>query len=169
MKLNGSDNRTVWLIAGLLVGLGLSYFWPHEPVQAIGVDRADEFSMLTCETGLGGAEAVFVLDFLTGRIVGAALSAQTGKFTQIYQHNVAADFKVDPQKRPHYVMISGRADLPRGRSNPGASLIYVGELTSGLVLTYAFPYQVNNRNKVTSPLPLLPVDQFRFRQSMAAQ
>lgn len=162
------NNRTAWLAVGIVVGLSISYLWPHEPAYATATDRNENFAIVTAESGLGGADAVFVLDFLTGRLVGAALSSQSGQFTQFYLYNVAGDFQVDPDSKPYYAIVSGRADLPRrGQANPAASVLYIAELTSGRVNAYGFPYQIaNRRGQAAAPVPLVPVDSFKFRDAM---
>lgn len=169
MNKNASDNRMFWLALGFVAGLGLSYLWPHEPLQAGTVDSNDQFAMVTSRSGLGGGEAVFVLDFLTGRLVGAAISAQTGQFTQFYMYNVSADFGIDPETKPRYAITSGDAELPRrGREQFGASLIYVAELKSGGVVAYGFPYQITNRPN-QQVMPMLRIGTFSFRDAAASE
>jgi hypothetical protein len=41
-------------------------------------------------------------------------------------------------------------------------VIYVGELTTGLVNAYSFQY--NETNQVLPPQPIIPMDQFQFRE-----
>src|SRR5271170_1525439 len=94
------ETRGVWLVCGILFGFGIAYYWPHEPVRADQSDRNDKFMMIsvgasTAIAGLPGTEAVFILDFVTGRLQGFYLSPQVARFTQSYYRDVAADLKLD--------------------------------------------------------------------------
>ena len=159
------ESRMLWLVTGVLAGLCISFFWPHEPVRATTGDRDDKFAMLTVPVGLAisGAEVegVFVLDFLTGTLAGGVLN-KSGAFTASYGRNLAADFNVDPEAQPHYAFVSGLANIPsQGRVTMATGVVYVGELTSGKVIAYGFPY-----NETPRPVPtvqLAPLDQFQFR------
>lgn len=164
-----SDSRMVWLIAGVLAGMALSYFWPHEPIFAESTDRNAKFAMATASVasfaGLGDLEGVFLLDFYTGRLQGAVLNNKSGKFGYFYYRNVAADFKVDPNAEPNYAIVAGKAQLPgTGGATPANGVIYVAELTSGKVMAYWFPYRESNR--ALPPIQLQRLDGFQFRESL---
>ncbi len=165
MTHQGTDGRAVWLVAGLLLGLGLSYLWPHQPATAFSVDRNDKFAMMTAPVGeLNDApDAVFVLDFLTGRLSGAILDKQTGtRFDKFYFRSVAADFQVDPNSKTSYTLTSGYMPFQaRGRAQWAKRAIYVGEMTSGKAAAYKFPYSLNPRPQ--PPVALTPVAVFPFR------
>ncbi len=157
------DSRGLWMVVGLAAGLCMARFWPAEPLLADATDRDDKFAMLTVGNGLDGTESIFVLDFLTGRLEGAALNPTVGAFTQFFGRNIAADFRVDPTATPHYAIVSGQGNLPsKGATTFASGVIYVGELSSGRVMCYAFPYRVVNRK--LPKVPLLPVDGFQFRE-----
>jgi hypothetical protein len=136
-------------------------------VQAVATDRDDRFAITTCDTGLGGPESVFVLDFLTGRIVGATLNQQTGQFTNFYMRSVAADFGVDGANKPKFTIVSGRADLnSRGGATSGAGVLYIGELNSGKVLVYRFSFRQSTRPLPPQQLEMLPTF-LSFREVVA--
>lgn len=159
------DRRFLWLTVGVICGMCMSYFWPHEPAMAVATDRdGDRFAITTVPTKNSNAEAVFVLDFLTGRLQGAVLNSRTGKFTHAYYRNLAADFGVDPTAKPHYVIVSGEVSLPQqGRAQFADGGLYVGEMSSGKVVCYAFSFVFNNAP--SAPQQLIPMDQFQFRQA----
>ena len=166
-KPNGS--RTLWLIVGLIAGIGLAYVWPRERAFASTSDRDNQFAMATCPVsgGVGLAsdqlEGIFVLDFLTGSLKGGALHRQTGKFTAFYFRDLAKDFKVNPQADPHYAFVTGAAQLNgSGGVTFASGVVYVGELTSGQIRAYAFPWRESNT--VLPPIQLLPIDGFQFRE-----
>lgn len=160
-----TDHRMIWLAIGVAAGLCLSYFWPHEPALAVTTDRNSKFAMATCEissvSAYGGAEGIFVLDFLTGQLTGAILNNKTGTFTYRCSRSIANDFKVDPKAEPHYAIVTGSANLPnKGNANPASGVIYIGELSSGQVICYSFPYRFTNRPTV---VPLTKLAWFPFR------
>jgi len=168
-----SDNRLVWLVFGLLAGLAVSSFWPHEPLTAATSDREKNFGMMTVavrDIQLAGVqdkqEGVFVLDYLTGRLQGVVLNSRLGRFTHQYFRDLANDFNVDPKAgRPQYSMVTGIAQLPaQGRVTWANGIVYVGELTSGKIHAYAFPY-ADSRGKVP-PIQMQKIDEFQFRQPL---
>jgi hypothetical protein len=135
----GEQNRKwLWLGAGTVFGLLLSHFCPHEPAHATStVGIGQKFAMATVATGPGQSDAVFVLDMVTGRLIGAAYSQQGG-FNQTYARNLAADFRV--VENAQYVMVTGFATTTGAGAggNPATGVIYIGELNSGLVGCYGF-------------------------------
>jgi hypothetical protein len=157
------QSRIMWLTTGLVAGLCISYFWPHEPVAAASNDRDAKFGIMTTPIGLN-VEGVFVLDYLTGRLSGAVMNGNTAKFNHTYARSVAADFKVDPKATPHYAFVGGRAALAGKRGvSPAGSIIYVGELSSGMVMAYGMNYNITQRAVPTQPF--VPLDGFQFREA----
>ena len=160
-----SDSRVVWLVVGLMAGLGIATFWPHEPALASATDRTAQFSMATASVNpITPLEGVFVLDFLTGTIRGAVLNEQSAQFTQFYYRNLAQDFNVDPKSEPSYSMVTGLANI---NSRPGFqaanSVIYIAELSSGTVRAYGFPYTVARVPQ--PPIQMVLLDKFPFREA----
>ena len=111
-----------------------------------------------------GLEAVFVLDFLTGRLTGACLGKQGNGFVTFFAADVAADLGVKTGKA-QYAMTPGFATI-RGTpaAQPAASVIYVAELSSGLVGCYAIPFRLPNA-KNPIPQKLVPLDRYQFREA----
>jgi hypothetical protein len=127
-----------------------------EPAHAVATDREERFAIATTETGLGQPESVFVLDFLTGRLVGGLLNQQSGTFTNFYFRNIAADFGLGESK-PKFVMIPGKADLTSGRGvTSSQGVLYVGELNTGKVLVYRFSWRTSRQELPPINLELLP-------------
>ncbi|MBI5757850.1 MAG: hypothetical protein HZA46_04970 [Planctomycetales bacterium] len=160
-----SDSRVVWLVVGLMAGLGIATFWPHEPALASATDRTPQFAMATASVNpITPLEGVFVLDFLTGTIRGAVLNEQSAVFTQFYFRDLAQDFKVDPKSEPSYSMVTGVANI---NSRPGFqasnSVIYIAELSSGTVRAYGFPYTVSRVPQ--APVQMVLLNSFPFRQA----
>jgi len=160
------EPRSLYLMVGVLGGLVLSWFWPHEPLQAVATDRDDRFAVTTVRVGYAQPEAVFVLDFLTGRLVGGMLNQQTGKFTNFYMRNVAADFQIDAEAaaKAKYVIIPGDSELTSGRGTTIAvGTVYIAEMQSGKLLAYAFPFK--NARTPLPPWQLEVIDFFPFREA----
>ena len=158
------DQRGLWLGLGIAVGLCLAYAWPHEQAQAVGSDRAAQFGMATGQVQLADPiEAIWVLDHLTGSLKGAVLNRQSAKFTSFYYRNLPADFQLDPKKQAQWSMVTGQCILPgQGALAPAASMVYIGEMTSGKVNAYAFGWRETPRP--SAPLPLTLVASFPFRE-----
>lgn len=62
------NHRFGLLACGLVMGLGISFYWPHEPLKA-DASSLDKFSLCTSPTLANQSDAVFVLDSVTGRLV----------------------------------------------------------------------------------------------------
>lgn len=160
------DQRLAWLVCGFLAGLCVAYIWPHEQAYAVATDRDQRFAISTVEVGIGNPEAIFVLDFLTGRLHGAMLNPQSGVFTNFWFRSIAADFQVAGEgAKAQYAMIPGVGDLNSGRGVQIArGVLYVAELTTGKVVAYRFPFRVSR-----TPLPevgtLDPFAFFPFREA----
>lgn len=160
------NTRMVWFTCGVLGGLMVSYFWPHE-IALADTDRdasGSKFAVVTAATGITQGDAVFVLDFLTGRLFGAALNSQVGKFNQFYMRNVMGDFNLSPDVEPRFVVTSTRLNVSsRGaRKQPATHGLCIAELRTGRVIVYAFPYSINPRGEAPETLQI--VDGFQFRQ-----
>lgn len=152
------NHRFSLLACGLVMGLAISSYWPHEPLKA-NATSLEKFSLCTAPTQVNQSDAVFVLDSVTGRLVGAAHNMQTGNFDNVWTRSVATDFGVT--EKGQYLLTSGFLRT-QGASNgtPGISGIYVAELTSGRVGLYGF--LMNNLNQPTNS-PLIPIADFPFR------
>ncbi len=154
------DSRVAWLIAGAVFGAVVTMYWPHEQAQAEAVDRSAKVALATCRTNIATSDAIFVLDFVTGKLVGAAYNTQTGTFNQSYERNLAQDFNV--QQNAQYAMVPGNVEVAqRGNATPASGGLYVAELNSGKVILYGFAY-----NQAAGPVPrqpLIPLDGFSYR------
>ena len=160
MSTQWSENRYVWLTAGVLFGLVLAFYWPHEQAQAATVDRSSKIAMVTCYTTAGNSDAVFVLDFVTGRIVGAAYNTQSGTFNQTYTRNLALDFGV---AEGEYAIVPGEVSLSqRAGATPARGGLYVAELNTGVVIMYGYPFITSSGNQPTQQL--VKIAAFPFRQ-----
>ena len=158
----------VWFVCGVLGGLMVSYFWPNE-VALADTDRdagGSKFAVVSVRTGVATGDAVFVLDFATGRLFGAAINAQTGKFTQTYARNIIPDFNLSPDVTPSFVVTSTNLNISarNSRVQPATHGLCVAELKTGRVMVYAFPYATTPR---VQPLETLTVVAgFMFRQGV---
>ena len=158
-------DRIAWLAVGLMAGVAIVAFWPTAPVQAVATDRYDNFAIATGPVD-NDVEALYVLDSLTGDLRAAVLSIQSGKFNSFYQYNILNDLGVDASRNPQYLMVTGVADIRRGRSRvrPSAAVIYVAELTTGKVGAYAIPWAPERHNagaRFSGSLVRLDVTEFR--------
>lgn len=168
MRSTMTSSRAAWVAGGLIAGLAIAYLCPHEPTYATTADRDSQFMMVTVPVGNKAVgiddpiDGVFILDFLTGQLKGAVLNRQAGKFTSFYVRDLAQDFGVKGDEDPHYCIVTGYSQMPAGQGLTFASgVLFVGELTSGRVAAYAFPW---NEAGANGPVPLLLLDSFPFKQ-----
>ena len=80
--------------------------------------------------------------------------------------NILKDLGANPSGNPQYLMVTGVANIRRGRSRvrPSAAVIYVAELTTGKVGAYAIPWAPERHNAgatFSGSLVRLDVTQFR--------
>ncbi len=142
-------NHAAMMVLGLFAGTVLMAAWNGvgndslqigTQIQASATHGEGNFAIAT---GLidDRLEAFYFLDFLTGDLRAAAVSRRTGEFVAFFERNIQQDFG-SQSKNPKYLMVTGLADIPRGRANTqiGQSLIYITEATSGEVGAYALPW-----------------------------
>ncbi|MEZ6063658.1 MAG: hypothetical protein R3C19_25190 [Planctomycetaceae bacterium] len=162
-----SKHPLVLVMVGALVGGAAVWSLPQDQLRASTAGGNDKFSMVTVPvTGVADTEAVFVLDHLTGILRGGHINGGGNGFTCLYQHNVAADFQVNPNTpQPKYVIISGAAQLRSqgGGGQPANGILYVAEQTSGMVVAYGFS-QPNNNSGPTGDIVRIGV--FPFREAL---
>jgi hypothetical protein len=169
MKSHANEQRLLWLVCGAIGGLCLAYFWPHEQVQASATDREAKFAICTVDVGPGLPDAVFVMDFSTGRLQGGMLNSQSGVFTNFWYANVVEDFKVTGKGAAKFAMIPGSGFLNQNAQQAGGGgtmatgVIYIAELSTGKVGCYQFHYR--NQVAAGAPIQLEPVNYFLFRES----
>ena len=162
-----TTQRTTWMGVGLMGGLAIAYLWPHEPAQAITNSRAEKFEMFTCPAATIGNEGVFVFDHVTGQVRGAVLDPQTAGFTAFYYRHLAQDFNLaELGGKPQWTIAAGFAQLqnkPGVRVQTAPGVIYVAELTTGMVHCYAFSWERTTRQAALQELTF--VAKFPFRQA----
>jgi len=163
MTTSRREKQIIWLAMALLAGFVVPNYWPHEHAHAETLDRSSKIAMLTVNTQAGESDAVFVLDFVTGRLVGTAYNAQSGGFNQTYYANLAEDFQVG--ENAQYAIVTGWASIPRagGGPQPANGCIYVAELNSGKVVMYGIPFVNARGNQPTRPL--MRLGWFPFRET----
>lgn len=167
MKSTANERRLLWLVCGVICGVGLAYFWPHEHALANATDRDAKFAICTVAVGPGLPDAVFVLDFSTNKLIGGMLNSQSGTFTNAWYADVAQDFKPAAKGAAKYTMIPGSGFLnanaqPGGGGTMATGVLYIGELSTGRVGCYAFHYR--NQMAASEPTPLEQISYFQFRQ-----
>ncbi len=140
-------SRSVWLFAGIGIGLVIHALWADAPLEAVATDRYENFAIATGPLD-NDVEALYFLDSATGDLMAAVLSTQTGQFNSFYKYNILNDLGVDPGKNPRFLIVTGVADIRRGsaRLRPGRAIVYIAELTSGKVGAYAIPWARERHN-----------------------
>jgi hypothetical protein len=149
------------LIAGIGLGVVLATYWPHEPAafgQSPTAVSGDKFAMCTVMTTLGDADGLFILDFTTGRLVGAVYNNKIGEFSQPLIRNIAQDFNLT--EAGDYIMCTGYVGAKSSGGQPAQGGVYIAELTTGKVALYGF-INVTQGNRV--PQQLTPMGFFPWR------
>ncbi len=128
------------LTLGLVVGLNAKGLWPNIPLHATATEGYESFSIAT---GLvnNGVEGLYFLDYLTGDLVGAVVNPKTGKFNSRFTYNITGDFSPSA-RNSKYLMVTGQADMPRGRSGfqAASSIVYIANVTTGEIASYVMPW-----------------------------
>jgi hypothetical protein len=144
-------NHAALLVLGIFVGVVLSVGWfgirQGVAIHATATHGEDNFAIATGFVDLE-IEAFYFLDFLTGDLRAAVVSRRTGEFVAFFEKNILEDF-AGTTKNPKYLMVTGMANIPRGSAafQPGKSLIYIAEATTGMVNAYALPWNSSLNNK----------------------
>jgi len=153
------------VVLGLAAGLNLPGIWPRVPLYATATQGQDNYAIAT---GLVDeqVEALYFLDFLTGDLKAAVINPKNGKFIARFQYNIAADFQRDRTRSPKYLMVTGLADMPRGRSNfqVAKSIVYISDVSTGQVAAYTIPW---NQSLQSAGRPqageFIPLDRMEMR------
>lgn len=137
-------NHAAMMVLGLFAGAVVTGAWvgfgQGTQVQATATHGEGNFAIATGFVD-NEVEAFYFLDFLTGDLRSAVVSRRTGEFVAFFERNVQQDF-AGGAKNPKYLMVTGAANIPRGRANTqiGNSLVYIAEASSGEVAAYALPW-----------------------------
>ena len=158
-------SRWTWIGLGVVMGFAVAGLLPTEPALAQVVESNEKFAMVATPTITSQADAVFVLDYLTGRLVGAAYNSNLGGFSQYYFRNVAGDFNLAGGAEPQFVILPAFLNPQTRGGGPAATGgIYIGEMTSGQINVYGLAY--GNAARVNpKPVEIALLDTFQFRQA----
>lgn len=170
-RLGFRASALVWLLLGVAGGVVATRWSMPAPLHAVASDHGQSFALAT------GAldeeiEAVYFLDFTTGELKANVLSLITRRFYGSFYANVIQDLKIDVTRNPQFAIVTGNASFRPGAGvvQPGNSIVYVAELTSGKLAAYAAPWPRNLANTgvpiKSARLVLLDVKQVR---SMSAE
>lgn len=151
-------------ILGLIIGFGARGLWPNVPLHATATEGYESFSIATGFVD-SGVEGLYFLDYLTGDLRGAVVNAKTGEFNAFFTKKIADDFS-SSGRSAKYLMVTGMADMPRGRAGfqPAKSIVYIAEASSGQVAAYIMPWNTSMASAgkpQTGEFRLLDIKQFR--------
>ena len=139
-QLNRPAILVIGLALGCVIGLNVGGLIPSVPLHATATQGLGNFAIAT---GLvdESVEGLYFLDFITGDLRCAVINPRTGMFNSLFTYNVASDFAArgGPGKAK-YLMVTGLANIPRGRVQFARSIVYVAEATTGEVAAYAIPW-----------------------------
>ncbi len=173
----------LWVSLGLLLGLatGLAVHIGLESRQsgdsgfpldelklrASASHGSDNFAMATGASD-GDAEAVMMLDYLTGELTCFVLNPRSTKFNAMFRTNVWKELPPTKNKKASYVMCTGTWNPLKGGEGggrPADCVVYVADANTGYFVAYSFPWQAGaNANigpVITAPMVTLDVGKAR--------
>lgn len=159
---NGTKHGGWMLATGVIIGLVLGGLVPPMPLHGSTAATVEGFSICTAELE-PGYEGIYYLDYQTGDLSAAFIHPRTYKFTNLYKYNILKDFA--DAKTPKFMMISGSSPMIYTQNlRPSNGIVYVVEVTSGIVCAYAAPYLTNREsNPAATNGELKLVDKGKFR------
>lgn len=139
------------LCAGFVAGFLSSQTTPEVTVQlptgaaglhATASSASEKFVMATgfIEAGI---EGVFILDTLSGDLQCTAFNSRAGGFNARFGRNILEDLKVEGDKRPEFMMVTGQTQLRQIKGlmgSPLTCLAYIVECNTGNFAAYAVPW-----------------------------
>ncbi|MBI3469660.1 MAG: hypothetical protein HY000_42220 [Planctomycetes bacterium] len=155
--------NAVWVLLGLVFGLGTALFLPGQPSYATATDHSDDFAIATGILA-NDLESVYLLDFKSGRLMGTVLNRQSGKFSHFYERNLANDFGLAARAKPKFMMVTGLVNVATAQV-PINNVLYVAEVSSGKMVAYFMPYRGETVRGTTSE-ELQVLDGVAFRQGL---
>jgi len=163
----------LWPAAALLVGLAVGSMLPHSPLHAVSTDSNDAFIIATGPLDQE-VEGLYLLDCLTGNLMVTVPTRMGNGFAGGFRYNILNDFRVDPAKKPRFLMVTGSINLAVGAGAgqqmfPGISLLYIAEITTGRSVVYG-TFWDRNAWKAGRPvnMALRPLANMPIRQMVAA-
>lgn len=118
------------------------------PVGAATAQGFDNFAVATgsVEQGL---DAFYFLDFLTGDLRATLINTRRAEFGAFFEYNILNDFGAGQVKNPKYLMVTGEANIPRGRGNTqiARSIVYITEATTGRMCAYIMPFNSTQQSR----------------------
>jgi hypothetical protein len=161
----------VGLVVGTIIGLNLQGLWPSMPLHASATHGQDNFAIATGFVD-EEIEAIYFLDFLTGDMKAAVLALRgprMGKFNALFEYNILQDFQAGEDKSPKYLIVTGEANIPRGRANFqfAKSVVYVAEATTGQIACYTIPWSSTAQAAGQFfKAQFVPLDKMKFRTAI---
>lgn len=116
------------------------------PLHAAAAQGFENFAVATGPIDQG-LEAFYFLDFLTGDLRAVVINTRQAEFGAFFEYNILNDFNAGSLKNPKYLMVTGEANVPRGRGNTqiGQSIVYITEATSGQMVAYINPWNSSSQ------------------------
>ena len=155
--------NAVWVLLGLVFGLGTAMFMQGQPSYATATDHTDDFAIATGPL-TPELEAVYLLDFKSGRLMGTVLNRQKGVFQHGYERMLTNDFGLSARQKPKFMMVTGMIQVATAQV-PINHVLYVAEVNSGKMVAYFMPYRGETARGTTSE-ELQVLDGIAFRQGL---
>src|SRR5262249_26454924 len=127
------SGRLLWLITGLVLGIGVTacYLLSGHQAQAAN-DRFEDYIICTGAVGVtprAPTDGVWLLDYRSGKLLGTVIDRSVGKILGWAEVDLVTEFGIPPRQNVHFLMTTGNI-------SQGQAALYVAETTSGKLAVY---------------------------------
>src|SRR5262249_583426 len=127
------SSRLLWLITGLVLGVGVTalYLLPSRQAQASN-DRFEDYIICTGAVGvtpLAPTDGIWLLDYRSGKLLGTVVDRTIGKIVGWAEVDLVNEFNIPPRQNVHFLMTTGNI-------SQGQAALYVAETTTGKLGVY---------------------------------
>jgi hypothetical protein len=132
----------IWLVVGLVVGVGVSqcYLGAIRPVEASD-SRYEDFIMCTGRVMVAPhnnqpTDGLWILDYRAGKLLGTVVDRGAGKISGWAEVDLVTEFGIQPKQNVHFMMTTGSI-------TNGQAALYLTETTTGKVGVYTMGPNLN--------------------------
>src|SRR5262249_46416344 len=105
------SSRLLWLITGLVLGVGVTalYLLPSRQAQASN-DRFEDYIICTGAVGVtprAPTDGIWLLDYRSGKLLGTVVDRTIGKIVGWAEVDLVNEFNIPPRQNVHFLMTTG--------------------------------------------------------------
>jgi hypothetical protein len=139
------SRRLLWLVTGLLLGVGGTglYLLPSQQARAAN-DRYEDYILCTGAawiTPRAPTDGVWLLDYRTGRLLATVIDRANGKIVGWAELDMVAEFGLKPRDNVHFMMTTGSI-------SQGQAALYIAETNSAKFGVYTMAPRLDGQSGV---------------------